>query len=161
MAFAAVAGGVGAELTGGNFWRGAATGATVAGLNHLGNRLLSGFGEDEPKRKGGKGNTFRGGKQNQRDQDMQKYPKEFKDWYHKNAKDYKLPGQPDPNLGEPYQDWLDLGRPRAITTPTFNWNSIRERVSIATGLTGTALTIYLIISEGSRLFPPRNLIPIP
>jgi len=30
-----------------------------------------------------------------------------------------------------------------------------------TGLTGTALVIYLIISEGSRAFPPRNAIPIP
>lgn len=30
-----------------------------------------------------------------------------------------------------------------------------------TGLTGAALLIYLIISEGSRLFPPRNLLPIP
>jgi hypothetical protein len=30
-----------------------------------------------------------------------------------------------------------------------------------TGLTGTALIIYLIISEGSRLFPPRNLLPVP
>jgi len=29
------------------------------------------------------------------------------------------------------------------------------------GLTGVALVIYLIISEGSRLFPLRNLIPIP
>ncbi len=30
-----------------------------------------------------------------------------------------------------------------------------------TGLTGAALIIYLIISEGSRIIPPRNLIPIP
>lgn len=29
------------------------------------------------------------------------------------------------------------------------------------GLTGAALVTYLIISEGSRLFPPRNLIPVP
>lgn len=33
-----------------------------------------------------------------------------------------------------------------------------ERV---TGLTGVALTLYLIVSEGSRLFPPRNFVPIP
>lgn len=39
--------------------------------------------------------------------------------------------------------------------------SLHERISEITGLTGTALTIYLIISEGSRLFPPRNLIPAP
>jgi hypothetical protein len=31
----------------------------------------------------------------------------------------------------------------------------------ATGLTGAALVTYLIISEGSRLFPPRNLVPVP
>ena len=30
-----------------------------------------------------------------------------------------------------------------------------------TGLTGTALVLYLLISEGSRLFPPRNLVPVP
>ena len=30
-----------------------------------------------------------------------------------------------------------------------------------TGLTGGALVAYLIVSEGSRLFPPRNAIPIP
>jgi len=30
-----------------------------------------------------------------------------------------------------------------------------------TGLTGSALLIYLIISEGSRAFPPRNLVPVP
>lgn len=36
-----------------------------------------------------------------------------------------------------------------------------ERMSAITGLTGTALIIYLIVSEGSRVFPPRNLIPVP
>jgi hypothetical protein len=36
-----------------------------------------------------------------------------------------------------------------------------EKMTAITGLTGTALIAYLIISEGSRLFPPRNLIPIP
>jgi RHS repeat-associated protein len=33
-----------------------------------------------------------------------------------------------------------------------------ERV---TGLTSAALIAYLIISEGSRLYPPRNLVPVP
>jgi hypothetical protein len=46
------------------------------------------------------------------------------------------------------------------TVPAPN-RSLVERISIATGLTGTALTIYIIISEGTRLFPPRNLIPVP
>lgn len=72
-----------------------------------------------------------------------------------------MPGQPDPNLAEPYQDWIDLGKPRSFTMPNYDWNSIRNQVSTVTGLTGIGLTIYLIISEGSRLFPPRNLIPIP
>jgi Domain of unknown function (DUF4157)/Novel toxin 16 len=36
-----------------------------------------------------------------------------------------------------------------------------ERMAAITGLTGTALVIYLIVSEGTRLFPPRNLIPVP
>jgi len=35
VAFSAVSGGIGAELTGGNFWQGAGVGAIVAGLNHL------------------------------------------------------------------------------------------------------------------------------
>jgi hypothetical protein len=36
-----------------------------------------------------------------------------------------------------------------------------DRMAAITGLTGTALIVYLIISEGSRLFPPRNLVPVP
>jgi len=39
--------------------------------------------------------------------------------------------------------------------------NFRDKVSEITGLTGGALTIYLILSEGSRLFPPRNLVPVP
>ncbi|KPU45337.1 tRNA nuclease WapA precursor [Oxobacter pfennigii] len=38
--------------------------------------------------------------------------------------------------------------------------SLVEKIGIATGLTGTALVIYIIISEGSRIIPARNLIPI-
>lgn len=34
IAFGALSGGIGAELTGGNFWQGAVTGGIVAGLNH-------------------------------------------------------------------------------------------------------------------------------
>ena len=36
-----------------------------------------------------------------------------------------------------------------------------DAIKTATGLSGAALVAYLIISEGSRLFPPRNLIPVP
>lgn len=39
--------------------------------------------------------------------------------------------------------------------------SLKDRISTSTGLTGWALGLYLIVSEGSRLFPARNLIPIP
>lgn len=39
--------------------------------------------------------------------------------------------------------------------------SFMDRMAAVTGLTGTALIVYLIISEGSRLFPPRNLVPVP
>lgn len=39
--------------------------------------------------------------------------------------------------------------------------SFLERMAAITGLSGTALIVYLIISEGSRLFPPRNLVPVP
>lgn len=40
-------------------------------------------------------------------------------------------------------------------------DSFMKQMEAITGLTGTALIIYLIVSEGSRLFPPRNLVPIP
>lgn len=40
-------------------------------------------------------------------------------------------------------------------------NGLVQKISTATGLTGTALIIYIVISEGSRLFLPRNLLPIP
>jgi hypothetical protein len=37
-----------------------------------------------------------------------------------------------------------------------------DRMAKITGLTGTALIIYLIVSEGSRVvFPVRNLAPVP
>jgi RHS repeat-associated protein len=41
IAFGALAGGIGAELTGGNFWQGAIIGATVATLNDLAHRKFS------------------------------------------------------------------------------------------------------------------------
>jgi hypothetical protein len=40
-------------------------------------------------------------------------------------------------------------------------NDLMKRMAEITGLTGTALIVYVVISEGSRLFPPRNLIPVP
>ena len=122
----------------------------------------SGGGQSGPgdgKRIDGKGNKLRGGPKKDRDRDLRKYPPEFQKWYDnpQNKKHYKLPGQPDPDLNEPFQDWLGLEKPRSF----LDWNSIKQKVSNVTGLTGAALTLYLIVSEGSRLFPPRNLIPIP
>lgn len=39
--------------------------------------------------------------------------------------------------------------------------SFRQRMAEITGLSGVALTIYIIISEGSRVIPIRNAIPVP
>ena len=66
--------------------------------------------EDNDGRNDGKGNRFRGGGQGDRDGDMHGYPPEFLEWYHDkgNSRYYKLPGQPDPNLDQPYQDWKGL-----------------------------------------------------
>jgi hypothetical protein len=36
-----------------------------------------------------------------------------------------------------------------------------KKMSELTGLTGAALIAYIIASEGSRLYPPRNLLPVP
>jgi hypothetical protein len=50
--------------------------------------------------------------------------------------------------------------PQPIPVPVQD-KGFKKKISEITGLTGTALIIYIIISEGSRLFPPRNLIPAP
>ncbi|WP_370901325.1 T6SS effector amidase Tae4 family protein [Chryseobacterium gossypii] len=47
IASGAVLGGVGSELTGGNFWQGAAIGGVVAGLNHAMHQMGNGFDNDE------------------------------------------------------------------------------------------------------------------
>lgn len=50
--------------------------------------------------------------------------------------------------------------PRSVPAPETNDDFMRRMEQI-TGLSGAALILYLIISEGSRLFPPRNLVPVP
>lgn len=45
-----------------------------------------------------------------------------------------------------------------LPEPDEDFMQMMERI---TGLTGVALIIYIIISEGSRLIPVRNAIPIP
>ena len=47
------------------------------------------------------------------------------------------------------------------TAPALD-KSLVEKIAAITGLSGVALWIYIILSEGSRVaFPPRNAIPIP
>lgn len=46
VAFGALSGGVGAELSGGNFWQGAVTGGIVAGLNHAMHKM----GGEDPRK---------------------------------------------------------------------------------------------------------------
>ena len=50
--------------------------------------------------------------------------------------------------------------PEPVRVPVVD-EGFMKKMEKATGLAGTALIIYVIISEGSRLFPPRNLIPVP
>ena len=45
------------------------------------------------------------------------------------------------------------------TTQRFD-QSFLDEMSALTGLTGAALITYLLISEGTRLFPARNLVPV-
>jgi hypothetical protein len=50
---------------------------------------------------------------------------------------------------------------RSIEEPSPGWRDWAYWEE-ATGLTGAALVIYLIVSEGSRVaFPVRNLVPVP
>ncbi|RXK86628.1 NucA/NucB deoxyribonuclease domain-containing protein [Filimonas effusa] len=63
---------------------------------------------------------------------------------------------PIPNSPEPETS----PSPAPSPAPAAN-QSLRDRIGKTVGLTGVALTVYIIISEGSRLFPPRNLVPIP
>ncbi len=63
-------------------------------------------------------------------------------------------------------DWCRQQFPEGFgepsTEPTLEVDdTLIKKMEVITGLTGTALLIYLIISEGSRAFPPRNLVPVP
>lgn len=61
---------------------------------------------------------------------------------------------------QPRRRRVRVRAPQPRTSPAMD-RSLVESIQAATGLTGTALIIYIIISEGSRLFPPRNLVPVP
>lgn len=51
--------------------------------------------------------------------------------------------------------------PERVPEPIPVRSPFMQEMSEVTGLTGTALLIYVIVSEGTRLFPLRNLVPIP
>ncbi len=52
--------------------------------------------------------------------------------------------------------------PAPVASASEPSSSIMAQLEQATGLTGLALLLYLIVSEGSRIaFPPRNLLPLP
>ena len=68
---------------------------------------------------------------------------------------YDLVNQPNPQP----QDWKGPAISPMVEPEDSIWDwGYWEKV---TGLTGAALLAYLIISEGSRLYPPRNLVPVP
>jgi hypothetical protein len=69
------------------------------------------------------------------------------DKYKQNCKDREPVKEPIPE-------------PILIPAPEENKGFLKQMEEL-TGLAGAALIIYLIISEGSRLFPPRNLVPVP
>ena len=56
------------------------------------------------------------------------------------------PAVPPANKGVPEEPWFG--------------EAFVEKVKVTTGLSGAALALYLLVSELSRLYPPRNLVPI-
>jgi len=68
--------------------------------------------------------------------------------------------------GPSVPDWVDDAANRRVEVPLYRpfYRPVQEakpwwKAVVPAG--GAALVIYLIISEGSRLFPPRNLVPVP
>jgi RHS repeat-associated protein len=59
--------------------------------------------------------------------------------------------------------WVPMPMPMPAPAPASSGLGVTdwEYWEEATGLTGAALVVYLIFSEGSRLIPARNLIPVP
>jgi hypothetical protein len=70
-------------------------------------------------------------------------------------------------IGADAKAWLNRPNPKPeewkgqASNPTSHSMVDWEYWEKLTGLTGAALVLYLIVSEGSRLFPPRNLVPVP
>jgi hypothetical protein len=89
---------------------------------------------------------------------------DFWGWYHRQ---YKQPGDPDvgtyQEVKQIYDEWVRQGRPDSEghrTDKPNNDNTTECVQDVGIGLTAGSI-IYIIISEGSRLFLPRNLVPVP
>ncbi|MFZ4454999.1 MAG: polymorphic toxin type 37 domain-containing protein [Bacteroidales bacterium] len=169
VGFSALSGGIGAELSGGDFLKGATTGAIIGLLNQAGGRA---------GKKAANGDSSKPSLE-----DMKDSPPDHPD--------YKAPKSGARKVRNPNgsgSGWID--RKGRVWVPEDHdgthgphWDrqnpkgggyervypnaqpdvdmTLRNRIGMMVGLSGTALTVYIIISEGSRLFPPRNLIPIP
>lgn len=77
--------------------------------NKSGNNIIIPGNDDLTNNGNDPNDPMRGGRQNQRDQSIKRYPKEFQKWYHKEYKPDVHPGRnatPE-ELEEGYQDWLD------------------------------------------------------
>ena len=58
------------------------------------------------------GKSFRGGKQNVRDANMEQFPKEFKRWFHKYYKNKGDLNTKTDELNDLYQEWIRMGKPK-------------------------------------------------
>jgi hypothetical protein len=79
-------------------------------------------------------------------------------------------GDDGAQIGSDAADWFNRPNPQPsewkggppVTPPAssksvLDWDYWKD----VTGLSGGALALYLLVSEGSRLFPARNLVPVP
>jgi hypothetical protein len=92
-------------------------------------------------------------------------------WHHNGGDEHLVPGEdeipePEPVSAAPKPDRTpdDVAERLVEDAPGEKAHEdpgLREKIAAITGLSGAALTLYIIISEGSRLFPPRNLVPVP
>jgi hypothetical protein len=57
-------------------------------------------------------------------------------------------------------EWTGPAADQSAKMVSANLDFMKKMAEI-TGLSGVALVIYLVLSEGSRIFLPRNLVPVP
>jgi hypothetical protein len=86
-------------------------------------------------------------------------------WHHNGGDEHLRPGDEIPTPGDarpnPEPKPQPPDTPKADPSRMSDNSNFWRRMEQITGLTGVALIIYIVISEGSRLFPPRNLVPVP